>query len=144
MKRQIAIIHQTLIISTGILFLMGAEGFIYFLQGNGDAFHMSWYDPFAIILTGFLCSLAIRILPYEQDVSKKKWALCIAAHFLINLIIVSLMGYLAEWYVNRPGYFLILIYYIITYLLVWTGMLLFDRYEERLINRALQQMHDEE
>lgn len=142
MKKIIDIFHQTLIISTGILFLIGIEGFFSFLQG--EPIYLSWYQPLAIILTGFLCSLTIRILPFDRELSKGKWMIYITVHFLINLMIVLLMGYLAKWYSDYSGFFIVLSFYIIIYACVWAGMFWFAKYEERIINQALVQIHDEE
>lgn len=144
MKKLIDIFHQTLMISTGILFLVGIEGFVYFLQGKGDYIQLSWYQPLTIILTGFLCSLAIRILPFDRELSKKRWLVYIAVHFLVNLTIVLLMGYLAKWYSDRAGFFIVLFFYMIIYVFVWAGMFLFARYEERAINQALEKLRDKE
>lgn len=144
MKKWIDIFHQTLMASTGILFLLGIEGGVYFLLGNGDRFSLAWYQPLAILLTGFLCSLAIRILPFDREVSKRAWIIYIAVHFLINLSIVLLMGYLAGWYEDCVSFLITVSFYIIIYAFVWAGMIWFGKHEERIINQALAKMHDEE
>ncbi len=144
MKKLIDIFHQTLIASTGMLLLLGIEGFIYFLMGKGEHFTLSWYQPFAILFTGFLCSLAIRILPFDKEMGKGAWMVRLAAHFLLNLSIVLFVGCLAKWYDDKNSFFITVSFYIIIYALVWAGMLWFAKYEERLINRALEKMHDRE
>lgn len=144
MKKLIDMLHQMLMISTGILFLVGIEGFVAFLQGEGDRFSLPWYQPLAILFTGFLCSLMTCILPFDRELSRGRWIAQIAAHFLINLVIVLLMGSLAKWYDDRLGFFVVLSFYVMIYAFVWAGMLWFARYEERIINQALKKMCDKE
>lgn len=144
MKKWIDIFHQTLIATAGMLFLLGLEGFFYFLTGQGERFYLSWHQPFAILATSVLCSFAIRILPFDRDVKKGSWIASIALHFFINLTIVLAMGHLAKWYADLASLLITVSFYIIIYCLVWAGMIWFSKYEERLINQALAKLRDKE
>lgn len=130
-------------ISTGILFILGVDGWIGKIGGKEEML-LPWYAPFSIIIVGILCALPTMIFATEKELSKSSFRIRILLHFLLLFAIVSLAGYLFEWYRDVGDYVFVMSAFVVLYLLVWLGSVLLNRYDEALINRALEQMQDDE
>lgn len=144
MKKVLIILEEALMISVGMLFVMGINGLAAYLQGRTTDGWFPWYTPFSIIFTGFLSALATDILPYDKDVSKAVARIRIVIHFLLILLFVSGMGYFAHWYHDWKGYAYVVVSYVVIYIAVWIFMMCLQKHEENLINQVLEQMSDEE
>lgn len=130
-------------ISIGILFAFGVDGLISKIGGR-DRLILFWYTPFSIIITGILCALPTLIFNSESELSRSAFRIRIILHFLILFAVVSLAGYLFNWYDDVRDYLFVMGSYFMIYILVWIGSILLRRYDENLINQALQQIQDDE
>ena len=138
------IIDETLMISFLILIVISIEEFMSYFFGDGF-FTLAWYQPLAIVLVSMISSLPSALLMVEKKITKREWHLRIVFHFLATLIIVLGGGYVFGWYDNSlKGISMITIAFIVVYLCVWGGSLLLIRYEENMINSALEKIRDDD
>lgn len=135
--------QQTLMISTGILFVIGVEGLVSHLTGRN--FEIEWYYPFSIILTGVLCSIpSLLLMMWVEESSKRRFLLQVFLHCLVILAIVSIVGWIFNWYSTLVQYLVVVIAYFVVYVFVWVATIWIHKDEENKINNALKNIQDEE
>lgn len=132
---------QALMITTGIVFAVGLEGLYYHLIG--DDVVLCWYHPFSFILAGILAALP-TLLFTEKKMTKWGLRLRWVLHFMLLLTVISLMGYVFGWYTTLEGYMFVAAAFVLIYAAVVAGSIILIRREEALINRALEDIRDEE
>ncbi len=132
-----------MMISTAVLFGMGIETAIMFLVAGQYMIEWQWYIPLSIVLVGFLCALASLVL-YDETDNESHQRLRVVIHFILVLGIVSLFGYLFDWYSDLTGYLIIAIMYVIIYTFVWISTLWMLKADEKKINDAIDRIRDEE
>ena len=138
------IYNQTLMISTGILFGMGVRTVVlYFISGE-ETISWQWFIPISIIITGFLCALPSLILYWANDNKKISIQLAEALHCVAVLAVVSLCGYLFQWYSNLKEYLFIALLYVLIYGAVWVYTIWMFKSDEKKINQAIDEIRDEE
>lgn len=135
------IFDQTLMISTGILFLIGMEGVISHLMGG--EFELYWYHPISIVLTGFFCSFP-TFLFRDEFPNRGSFRLRVVLHCLLEWGIVSLAGWIFRWYTIWQGYLVVMIFYFLIYGFVWLATIWMHKIDEEKINQALREIRDEE
>ncbi len=140
MKKSKIIFEQTMMISTGIFFMIGIGGVVSHFTGS--EFGLSWYHPLSIIFISFLCSFPTLLL--KESEGGKSSSLRIFLHFLSLLAIVSLAGRIFNWYTKFPGYLSLAVTFVIVYVFVWIASLWMGKVDENKINKALKDFHDEE
>ena len=136
--------NQTLMISTAVLFGVGVQTFLRFVLEGWADFTWPWYTPLSIVLTGFLCALPTTLILDTEGLSGKKALLRNLVHFILVGGVLSLCGYLFGWYDNLTDYIPILIMYILIYFFVWFSTLWLLKADEKKINKAIEQLRDEE
>lgn len=132
---------QTLMVSMGILFLLGIEGVIRHMMGK--EFQLHWYDPMAIVLTGCFCSFPTLLFCTEGYGGGRFW-LRVALHCLMEWGIVSLAGWIFQWYTTAGGYLVVMIFFFLIYGFVWLASIWMQKIDEEKINQALREIQDEE
>ena len=138
------IYNQTLMISTGILFAMGIRAVVlYFLKGEYMV-NWQWYIPISIVIAGFLCALASLILYWEDEKNKANAYAAKGIHFVLVCGIVSLCGYIFRWYTNLREYLFIALLYVIIYVCVWVYSIWMFKNDEKMINKAIDEIRDED
>ena len=133
--------QQTTMISAMVLLAIGLEGVVKHMAGYD--FILEWYHPLSIVLTGFLGALPTPLV-WNRDCSRKQFPILLAAHCILLLGVVSLMGFLFHWYYNGRDYLFVVIVYFVIYVLVWAATFWLERCEEAKINQAIQEIRDEE
>lgn len=133
--------EQTLMISTGVLFLVGLEGVVCHLLGG--EFNLYWYQPISIFLAGFFGAFPTLLLN-EENLSGRKFGFRVILHCLLEFGIVSLMGLVFHWYTNKGEYLIIVLFYFLIYGFVWLASIWMHKTDEKKINRALSEIQDEE
>ncbi|MBR3524476.1 MAG: DUF3021 family protein [Lachnospiraceae bacterium] len=144
MNRIKLIFNQTLMISTGILFGLGVQALLYAVFFDDTQIIWPWYTPFAIIFTGFLCSLPSVIFLEEEGTETLGFKLKLVLHFFAILGVVSLCGRLFGWYSTLRAYLAIVVMYVVIYVFVWVATYWLIRKDENRINKALEDLRDEE
>ncbi len=139
-KKSKIIFEQTLMISTGIFFMIGVGGVI--THFTGGEFGLEWYHPISIILISFLCSFPTLLL--KESEGGRSSALRILLHFLSLLAIVSLAGLIFKWYSGFMSYLSLAMTFVIVYVFVWIGSMWMGKVDENKINKALENFHDED
>ena len=140
-KRKMKIVfEQTMTISTGIFFMIGIGGVITHLSGK--SYSLDWYHPLSIILISFLCALPTLLL--EEAQGGKSSALRIIMHCLSLFAIVSIAGYIFNWYTEISGYISVAVIFFVVYAFVWTASIWMNKVDENKINKALEKFRDEE
>lgn len=121
--------------------ILGLETLISFLINGGSS--LAWHFPLSILLGSILSALPTLLLynkDDEWDFSFKR----IALHFILTLLIVTLLGYVLRWYTTVKGFFIVEFLFIIVYLLVWAFAFFIFKTDEKNINKALEKLRDEE
>lgn len=134
--------QQALMISTGILFAIAAEGVFRHLAGSDIV--LSWYHPLSILLTGFICALPSLLLMDIESLTKKQFIVRLILHCVLLYGIVVLAGYLFRWYGNVFEFVFVTISYFLIYALVWLATGWLGKKDENQINHALMDIQDEE
>ena len=143
MKTIKLIFNQTLMISTGVLFVLGVQAMINALLYQDMQIVWDWYTPFTILFTGFLCSIPTVI--FVDDGEKAfGFSLKVVIHFLALFAVVSLCGKLFGWYSSLKGYICIILMYILIYFFVWVATYWLLKNDDNKINKALKELQDEE
>ncbi len=137
------IFSQTLMISTAILFGLGVQAFFYMLYGNGDRISWQWFIPLSIIVTAFLCSVPTLLL-LDEAVSSKNFTIRQILHFFCVLAVLSLCGWLFDWYDSVRSYLFVLVMYVIIYVFVCIATYWLAKNDEIKINDALDGVRDDE
>ncbi|MCR5399717.1 MAG: DUF3021 domain-containing protein [Lachnospiraceae bacterium] len=144
MNKAKIIFNQTMMISSAILFGMGIRtGVLYLVRGE-YLIRWEWYIPLSIILSGLLCALASLVLYSDKDDDRQGEAIRIGLHFILVLGIVSLCGYLFGWYGDLFGYLIVLVMYVIIYAFVWASTVWMLKSDEKKINKAIDEIRDDE
>lgn len=138
------IFSQTLMISTAILFGIGVEMLLRYFYDGSVMIEMPWYVPLSIIFTGFLSSVPTVFIKDMDGLTKKRMWLRIILHFICTGGVVSLCGYLFNWYRSFRDYAPILIMYVIIYCFVWSATAWMAKSDEKKINSAIKGFQDEE
>ncbi|MCR4690506.1 MAG: DUF3021 domain-containing protein [Lachnospiraceae bacterium] len=145
MRKKLQIIFsQTMMISTAILFGVGVQMLIYHLAYGTEDLHWPWYLPLTFVFSGFLCALPTMALLYDDEISAKQLGIREAIHFVLVGVLVSLCGYLFQWYETVAEYIPILIMYVVIYFFVWIATIWLMKRDEKMINAALEEIRDEE
>ena len=139
-------LEQTMTISFAIYVGIIIEGLVYAMKGDSLAsFNLSWLQLVSVILTGAVCSLpTIFWLVSDTDIPKNKFIVRIILHCIGLYAVVSLFGWVFKWYTQIVGFIMITLIYFLVYVFVWCVSLWFHKRDENQINKALDDIRDEE
>ena len=133
----------TLLVSFLTLTSLAIRIVIYFAK-NGEFFMLeSWQVP-AVILLGLLTALFTTCLLFTKDTERVRWNARIACHFVICGILVMVFGKLFGWYEGIAGAATMFVNFVVVYALVWIGNFFLIKKDEKQINKALDDIRDEE
>ena len=139
-------LEQTMTISFAILVGIIIEG-LFFTLFSGDPlyeFKMDWLQMVSIVLTGGVCSLPTVLWLVDTELPKNKFTVRIILHCIGLYAIVSLFGWLFKWYTKVDGFIFMTIIYFAVYAFTWTVTLWFHKRDDKKINKALDDIRDEE
>jgi len=139
-------LEQTMMISFAILVGIIIEG-LFFTLFSGDPlyeFNMNWLQMVSIVLTGAVCSLPTVLWLADAELPKNKFTFRIILHCIGLYAIVSLFGWLFKWYTKADGFIFMTIIYFAVYVFTWTVTLWFHKRDDKKINKALDDIRDEE
>ncbi len=138
-------LEQTMTISFAIYVGIIIEGLVYAMMGDPlTSFNLTWLQLVSVILTGALCSLPTIFWLADTDIPKNKFIVRIILHCIGLYAIVSLFGYIFKWYVKLDGFIMMTIIYFLVYVFVWVVSLWFHKRDDNKINKALDDIRDEE
>ena len=138
-------LEQTMTISFAIFVGIIIEGLVYAMMGDPlTSFNLTWLQLVSVILTGALCSLPTVFWLADTDIPKNKFIVRIILHCIGLYAIVSLFGYIFKWYVKLDGFIMVTIIYFLVYVFVWIVTLWFHKRDDNKINKALDDIRDEE
>jgi len=138
------VFHQTLMISTAILFGLGIQAAICRIMNGEYTIEWQWYIPLSVIVTGFLCAVPSLLLLEDDRLSSNHIKMRIFLHFVFLGCVVSLSGYLFRWYSNFNQFISIAMIYVLIYGFVWGATLWVTKSDENRINEAIKEIRDEE
>lgn len=138
------IFHQTLMISTAILFGLGIQAAICRIMNGEYTIEWQWYIPLSVIVTGFLCAVPSLLLLEDDRLSSNHIKIRIILHFVFLGGVVSLSGYLFRWYSKFNQFISIAMIYVLIYGFVWGATLWVTKSDENRINEAIKEIQDEE
>ena len=136
------IIGQTMVISIGMLLVIGVEGLIHYFQG--EELFLSWYQAWAILFVGFLTALPTVFWLGNEKLLPEHPTFKIVLHFFFLYGVIALAGWLLEWYTSLKWFIIMSLGFIGVYVMVWVITLWFLKQEEDSINRKLEEIQDEE
>ncbi len=133
-------------ISFAVLVGIVIEGLIYCLFGGDplDEFKLSWIQLLSVVLTGAVCSVPTVIWLTDFDVPKNKFIVRLILHCIGLYAIVSVFGWIFNWYNKLDGFIFMTIIYFLVYIFVWVVSLWFHKRDDNKINKALDDIRDEE
>lgn len=133
-------------ISFAVLVGIVIEGLIYCLFGGDplDEFKLSWIQLLSVVLTGAVCSVPTVIWLTDFDVPKNKFIVRLILHCIGLYAIVSVFGRIFNWYNKLDGFIFMTIIYFLVYIFVWVVSLWFHKRDDNKINKALDDIRDEE
>ena len=139
-------LEQTMMIAFAILVGIIIEGACFTLFGGAplNEFKMDWLQMVSIVLTGAVCSLPTVIWLMDTDMPKNKYIVRIVLHCIGLYAIVSLFGLVFKWYTKIDGFIFMSIIYFAVYIFVWVVSLWFHKRDDNKINKALDDIRDEE
>ena len=138
-------LEQTMTISFAIYVGIIIEGLVYAMMGDPlTSFNLTWLQLVSVILTGALCSLPTVFWLADTDIPKNKFIVRIILLCIGLYAIVSLFGYIFKWYVKLDGFIMVTIIYFLVYVFVWIVTLWFHKRDDNKINKALDDIRDEE
>lgn len=139
-------LEQTMTISFAIYVGIIIEGLVYAMKGDAlTSFNLSWLQLVSVIITGAVCSLpTIFWLVTDNDLPKNKYIVRIILHCIGLYAVVSLFGWIFKWYTQIDGFIMITIIFFLVYVFVWCVSLWFHKRDENQINKALDDIRDEE
>ena len=119
---------------------------IYCLFGGDplDEFKLSWIQLLSVVLTGAVCSVPTVIWLTDFDVPKNKFIVRLILHCIGLYAIVSVFGWIFNWYNKLDGFIFMTIIYFLVYIFVWVVSLWFHKRDDNKINKALDDIRDEE
>ncbi len=138
-------LEQTMMISFAIYVGIIIEGLVYAMMGDPlTSFNLTWLQLVSVILTGALCSLPTIFWLADTDIPKNKFIVRIILHCIGLYAIVCLFGYIFKWYVKLDGFIMMTIIYFLVYVFVCVVTLWFHKRDDNKINKALDDIRDEE
>ena len=137
-------LEQTMMISFAIFVGIIIEGLVYSFMGDNLAdFNLTWLQLVSVILTGAVCSLP-TLFWLTDDLPKNKFIVRIILHCICLYAVVALFGFVFKWFQNMDGFIFVTIIYFMVYIFVWLMTLWFHKRDENQINKALDDIRDEE
>ena len=138
-------LEQTMMISFAIYVGIIIEGLVYAMKGDAlTSFNLSWLQLVSVIITGAVCSLPTVIWLTDLDIPKKKFILRQILHCIGLYVIVVLFGWLFKWYSHLDGFVFVSVIYFLVYVFVWVVSLWFHKRDDKKINKALNDIRDED
>ncbi len=139
-------LEQTMTISFAILVGIILEGVVYLIfRGESLAsFSLSWIQLLSIVLTGAVCSVPTVIWLTDNDIPKNKFIVQLILHCIGLYAIVAVFGRIFNWYSQLNGFIMMTVIYFMVYVFVWLVSLWIHKREDNKINKALDDIRDEE
>lgn len=138
-------LEQTMMITFAIFVGIMLEGIVYAIMGDDLAsFSLSWVQLLSVILTGALCSVPTLLWLTDLDLPKSKFIVRLILHCLGLYVIVSLFGWFFTWYQHLDGFIMMTLIYFMVYIFVWLVSVWFHKHDDKKINKALDDIRDEE
>ena len=139
-------LEQTMMISFAILVGIIVEGLIYCIFGGDplSEFKLSWIQLLSVVLTGAVCSVPTVIWLTDTDMPKNKFIIRLILHCIGLYAIVIAFGRVFNWYNRLDGFIFMTIIYLLVYIFVWVVSLWFHKRDDNKINKALDDIRDEE
>ena len=137
-------LEQTMMISFAIFVGIIIEGLVYSFMGDNLAdFNLTWLQLVSVILTGAVCSLP-TLFWLTDDLPRNKFIIRISLHCICLYAVVALFGFVFKWFEHMDGFIFMTIIYFMVYIFVWLVTLWFHKRDENQINKALDDIRDEE
>lgn len=139
-------LEQTMMISFAILVGIIIEGLVYCVFGGDplSEFKLSWIQLLSVVLTGAVCSVPTVIWLTDTDMPKNKFIIRLILHCIGLYAIVIAFGRVFNWYNRLDGFIFMTIIYFLVYIFVWVVSLWFHKRDDNKINKALDDIRDEE
>ena len=140
-------LEQTMMISFAVFVGIMIEGLVYSLFFGDDlaSFNLSWLQLLSVLLTGALCSIPTIIwLTNSEHLNKSRFILRLVLHCIGLYAIVIAFGWIFKWYMQLSGFIMMTVIYFMVYIFVWLVSLWFHKRDDKQINKALDDIRDEE
>ena len=143
MKLVRTIFLQTVMITAGIVFLVGLESaFFHFF--TDEEMVLDWYHPISFVICGLLGSLPTVVFHNMEKLSKKAVAVRCVLHIILLYAVILSFGWLFKWYTKLRGFIVVSVFFFVIYVFIWGATLWFYKKDDREINSAIDEIRDEE
>ena len=130
-----------MMVSFLITIVMGVTELVEYLT-TGAFYPLEGWQPLSIIIVGICTAIPTILLLVSEN--EKTWRLRVVLHFIIVLVIVMISGYVFNWYRGISGGVIMFVEFVVIFSLVWVGNNMILKYEENIVNKALENIRDEE
>ena len=141
MERFKLFLTTTMMVSFLITIVMGLTELVEYLT-TGAFYPLEGWQPLSIIIVGICTAIPTILLLVSEN--EKTWRLRVVLHFIIVLVIVMISGYVFNWYRGISGGVIMFVEFVVIFSLVWVGNNMILKYEENIVNKALENIRDEE
>jgi uncharacterized membrane protein len=141
MERIKLFLTTTMMVSFLITIVIGVTELVGYLT-TGTFSDLEGWQPLSVIIVG-VCTAIATVLFFASD-NEKTWKLRVVLHFIIVMVIVMISGYIFNWYHGIAGGAIMFVEFVVVFSLVWIGNLSILKYEENIVNKALEKIRDEE
>ena len=141
MERFKLFLTTTMMVSFLITIVMGVTELVEYLT-TGAFYPLEGWQPLSIIIVGICTAIPTILLLVSEN--EKTWRLRVVLHFIIVLVIVMISGYVFNWYRGISGGVIMFVEFVVIFSLVWVGNNMILKYEENIVNKALENIRDEE
>lgn len=131
--------QQAMTISFGILVGLSIEGLVY-----QDNISLKWYHPISIVVAGVICAIPTFLFYSEKEMPREKYMVRIIIHFISLLAVVMMLGKFFRWYNQIDGALFVAGIYVCVYIFVWVATTWLGAVEGKHINKALDDIRDED
>ncbi len=138
--------EQCVMVTAAILAGVVIEGLLYhFIWGEDlSSFRLDWYQMFSLVLTGFLCGIPTVILIQDEKSLKIPFWLRIVMHCIFMYLVVISIGKIFKWFSDGTGFMIVTVIFLVIYVFVWVATMWLHKKEDDKINKALDDIRDEE
>ena len=138
--------EQTMIISFAIFAGIIIEGLVnsVFFGDDLSEFSLSWLQLLSVVLTGAICSVLTVLFFIDTNIDKNKFIVRIIFHCMSLYLVVSLFGWFFKWFTKPSGFIMMSVVFVLVYVFVWTVSLWIHKRDDAKINKALNDIRDEE
>ena len=133
------LVNQFFMITVCVMFFTSVVNLFW---GYGIKYDSSY--PWILMLTGFLGALPSLVFVFKKEPTKKQFVFRCIIHYLLLCAIITVEGFLVDWFDDTAEVFFVLGELTVVYALVWLATYFSSLSIKKGINEALQRFNSDE